>query len=151
VIYRDEKVLAAFRGAGKCALCGTWSPQREAHHVHSRGAGRLDLPINLISLGGAWSCSCHYQAQRYLTARVRVIEAVAYREGLDAEFLARQVPWMRRQPKECGPCPLCLGACSIRVERGWGFRRHPCCETGVVLKATGEPWHEPERKPTWQA
>ncbi len=25
----DEKVLASFRGPGKCLLCGTWSPQRE--------------------------------------------------------------------------------------------------------------------------
>ncbi len=33
MIHIDEKVLASFRGPGKCALCSTWSPQRECHHV----------------------------------------------------------------------------------------------------------------------
>ncbi len=140
----DEKVLASFRGPGKCLLCGTFSPQRECHHVFSRGAGRLDVPINLAALGGAWSCQCHTRAQRYVITRTKVVEAVAYREGLDYSFVMDRVPWLRRQPKECLLCLTCMGAGSVRVERGWGFRRHECGPCGGVgaLTAAGEPWVE---------
>ncbi len=143
----DEKELAKHRGPGRCLLCGTWSPQREAHHVFSRGAGRLDVPINLCSLGGAWSCMCHCNTQCYTIPRKAVVEAVAFREGLDAEFVAQRVPWLRRQPKECLLCLACMGAGSVRVERGWGFRRHECGPCGGVgaLDAEGEPWVEAER------
>ncbi len=148
----DEKVLASFRGPGKCALCGTWSPQRECHHVFSRGAGRLDVPLNLCSLGGAWSCLCHAQAQRYVITRAKVVEAVAFREGLDAAFVAQRVPWLRRQPKECLLCLTCLGSGSVRVEKGWGFRRHECpiCRGAGAITAMGEPWVEPAKVFSWE-
>ncbi len=147
----DEAVLRLYRGPGRCAICGTFSPQREAHHVWTRGAGRLDVPINLCSLGGAWSCACHQQSQCYTIPRRQVVEAVAYREGLDAEFIARRVPWLRRQAKECRVCPTCLGAGSVKVERGWGFRRHECgvCHAIGALNAQGYPWVEPPRGYSW--
>ncbi len=143
----DEKELAKWRGPGKCLLCGTWSPQREAHHVWTRGAGRLDIPINVCSLGGAWSCQCHSRSQCYTIPRKAVVEAVAYREGLDAEFVAERVPWLRRQPKECHLCLTCMGAGSVRVERGWGFRRHECpiCRGVGAVNAEGRPWVEEVR------
>ncbi len=150
--YVDEAVLRLYRGPGKCAICGTFSPQREAHHVWSRGAGRLDIGINLVSLGGAWSCMCHSRSQSYTIPRKAVVESVAFREGLDAAFVAQRVPWLRRQPKECLLCLTCLGSGSVRVERGWGFRRHECGLCGGVgaLDAAGEPWVEPARVPTWE-
>ncbi len=144
----DEAVLRLYRGPGKCAICGTFSPQRECHHVWSRGAGRLDIPINVCSLGGAWSCMCHSRSQCYTIPRQNVVQAVAFREGLDAEFVAQRVPWLRRQPKECLLCLACLGAGSVRVERGWGFRRHSCrpCQGIGVLGPDGQPWVESIRK-----
>ncbi len=150
--YVDEAVLRLYRGPGRCALCGTFSPQREAHHVFSRGAGRLDIPINLVSLGGAWSCQCHTFAQQYITARARVVEAAAFREGLDYPFVAERVPWLRRQPKECQVCPACLGAGSVRMDHWWGIRRHECapCRGVGALDAAGEPWVEPARVPSWE-
>ncbi len=143
----DEKLLATFRGPGKCLLCGTWSPQREAHHVWTRATGRLDVPINLVSLGGAWSCQCHQQSQCYTIPRRQVVEAVAFREGLDAGFIAERVPWLRRQPKEALLCLACTGAGSVRIDHWWGIRRHECGVCGGVgaLNAAGEPWVEEVR------
>ncbi len=152
MIYINEKILALFRGPGRCSLCRVWSPQREAHHVRSRGAGRLDLPINLVSLGGAWSCMCHCNTQCYTIPRKAVVEAVAFREGLDAAFVAQRVPWLRRQPKEALLCLACLGSGSVRIDKGWGFRRHECpiCRGAGAITAMGEPWVEPARSYSWE-
>ncbi len=150
--YVNEPLLKTFRTPGKCAICSTWSPQREAHHVWTRATGRLDVPINLVSLGGAWSCACHQRSQSYTIPRQNVVQAVAFREGLDYSFVMDRVPWLRRQPKEASLCLTCMGAGSVRVEKGWGFRRHECpiCRGAGAITAMGEPWVEPARSYSWE-
>ncbi len=90
---------------------------------------------------------CHSRSQSYTIPRQNVVQAVAFREGLDAAFVAQRVPWLRRQPKEASLCLACMGAGSVRVERGWGFRRHECpiCRGAGAVTAAGEPWVEAER------
>lgn len=57
----NPKLLASCRVSGRCAWCGKWCKTREAAHIFSRSAGRLDIPINLAILGSTpnFACECH--------------------------------------------------------------------------------------------
>lgn len=63
MIILDRPLLASFRTPGPCEMCHRMSrSRREPHHVIHRGMGggrRLDIRINLISLGMPCGCSCH--------------------------------------------------------------------------------------------
>ncbi len=146
----SEETLDLYRGPGRCENCGAYSGHREPHHVLAKGVGsgkRLDLALNLVALGPAFSCQCHRDVQGRVPLGARL---VGRREGLDAGFVERRLWELVRAPKSCKPCWRCWGAGSVRVGRCWGFRRHPCVCGGGILGPDGEPWVEPERRMTWQ-
>ena len=152
--YTKERFLPQFRGAGKCELCGTWCAHLEAAHVVAAAQGggrRLNLPINLWAAGPAWSCQCHWKSHHAKVDPWDVFKAVGSREGLPPEFVERQIWHLINAPKDCRPCPNCWGSGSVKVGQRWGFRRHECVCGGVgIVDALGNPWHQPERKFTWQ-
>lgn len=64
----DEPLLKSLRIPGYCEYCGTYCQRgRVPHHLLCKGMGsgrRIDAPQNLISLGTAFDCMCHENAQR---------------------------------------------------------------------------------------
>lgn len=62
----------------------------ERHHIIPRGmAGgkRMDVPENLIDLGGPWDCNCHTIAQAGRFTHEELFEEVAKREGRTVKWL----------------------------------------------------------------
>jgi len=62
MIYTSEETLDLFRGPGTCAFCLAKCRARQPHHIRPKGHGggsRLDIRINLISLGHPLECPCH--------------------------------------------------------------------------------------------
>lgn len=107
----DKELLNEFRGAGPCGYCGRQCRVREAHHVHTKGTGRLDIRINLIALGGPWECRCHRRFHDGSITREEMIEKVAEREGMTAEEIKNEIWRLRRMPKSQrttkAKCPKC--------------------------------------------
>lgn len=98
----DETILKSFRHAGPCSWCGKWSSRREVHHLWCRGMGggsRLDIPINLISLGPWYSCQCHALAQANQITRDDLLALVAAREGLLQDQIVDEINRLRRTPR----------------------------------------------------
>lgn len=96
MIVKNEKLLKSMRESGLCEWCGVWCERREPHHIHARGMGggsRLDIPINLVSLGTAGDCSCHAGAQRGNPPKDILLAIAAERE----------IRALMRAPKECKP------------------------------------------------
>lgn len=73
----DPDLLLQFSGLGSCEWCGQYGP-RHAHHLWSRGAGRLDVRINLIGLC-PW---CHFDVHNGKIARNDLLVVVANREKM---------------------------------------------------------------------
>lgn len=104
---QNEAVLDRFRGPGICLWCRKPVTRREPDHVFTRGAGQLDISINIAGLcapfvGGA----CH--AKRHggsLPLRAKdgqdgLLERVAAREMVLAEDIVTVVHLFRRLPKD---------------------------------------------------
>ena len=92
----DEELLASFSGAGRCEFCGKASQQRHAHHVHSRGSGRLDIAINIVSL-----CPmCHADAHAGVTTRYEFLAIIAVREGIMQDAIVAEIHRLRRADKD---------------------------------------------------
>lgn len=77
MLIRDESVLDRYRGPGRCELCGRQTAEREPHHVHTKGAGQVDAPWNLIALD-RW---CHSIIGSRPIRREVLLAYVAHREG----------------------------------------------------------------------
>lgn len=43
-----------------CVFCGRYLRQTELAHVIGRSQGGLGVPENLVTLGSAFECDCHY-------------------------------------------------------------------------------------------
>lgn len=95
----DEDLLAEFRTPGKCDLCGKRCRTREPHHVYGRGmggGGRMDIPINLLGLGGPFECGCHRAYHDGKIGREDMLSAVAKREQTTSELIVDEINRLRR-------------------------------------------------------
>lgn len=107
----DEKTLALFRGPGQCEFCKKVVSRREPHHIFSRGAGRLDVAINLVSLCAAFAGgdNCHAAYHNGDIARYDLLAIVAYREGRLQHEIEAEI-WRLRRLDKWGREPSRKGA-----------------------------------------
>lgn len=103
----DEVCIRRIReqAGGRCEACGRDCRYKlTVHHIHSRGAGRVDIPENLIALGDVWDCNCHgkYHAasgvRRELMA-ITFLTIVAVREKTWPHLITEKVWLIRRSHK----------------------------------------------------
>lgn len=95
----DESLLDIFRHKTKCHWCGLRTDGCDPAHAFSRGAGRLDIAINLIAL-----CrECHTANHAGHIMRCDLLAIIAVREGVLQPDIEAVVWWIRRQPKESTP------------------------------------------------
>jgi len=90
----DKDVVASFRGLLICEYC-QHRRQCYGHHLRSRGAGQLDIRINLISL----CVNCHDMAHTGGIDRLELAAIVATREGTTAEAIEDEIFRLRRLPQ----------------------------------------------------
>ena len=98
----DEAVLNDFRGPGFCEYCHKWCQCRQPHHLWARGrssAWRLDIRINLISLGATFECNCHDEVHLGGILRDDLLAVVAQREGQLQDNIRLEILRLRRAPK----------------------------------------------------
>ena len=89
----DEQMLQRFRTAPRCEICRKVK-LIEPHHIHTRGAGRLDISCNLISL--CREChSCIDNAH----GKAMCLAYVAKREGHAIVDVEGVIHWFRSLPK----------------------------------------------------
>jgi hypothetical protein len=91
----DPALLKGFSGPGKCEHCLVFD-HRAPHHVHTRGAGRLDVRINLVSL----CVLCHRKVHDGNIKRAALLAIVSKREGVPVDVIVQTLWDLRRQPKE---------------------------------------------------
>lgn len=83
-----------------CELCNRRLRYRaHPHHVFSRGAGRVDMPFNLIALGGAFDCNCHGRFHDGNLAKSQILERVARREDVFQLAIEDAIYALRRLDK----------------------------------------------------
>ncbi len=101
----SPETLDRFRGPGRCSWCGKSCSTTEGHHWRSRGAGRLDIRINLLRLGSSltFECPCHGILQGKKEHEAKVIELIAIREKTTPEAVETVVNMLLRLPKEPRP------------------------------------------------
>lgn len=83
----NPELLAEFRHGGRCEYCHKQCKLLEPHHIFTRGAGQLDIRVNLIALGstrGFPQCDCHPSAHSGEITRNDFLIAVAHRHKLKA-------------------------------------------------------------------
>jgi len=94
---RNPELLEEFRYRPRCEWCG--QPNRtglDPHHLWTRGAGRLDIRINLIALCRA----CHQDVHSGVIARDDLLAKVSAREGFPPEEIAQEIYRLMRSPKK---------------------------------------------------
>lgn len=90
----DDALLLDFRLTFRCEVCKK-ARDVDPHHVFSRGSGRLDIAINLISL-----CrGCHNLTHAGKVKREQILAIVARREGWTPEDIEIEIWRLRRLPK----------------------------------------------------
>lgn len=99
----DQKLLAAPRPL-RCEYCGRLCGYpTELHHVIPRGMGganRLDVPENLIALGGAFDCRCHQDAGNGVITKRELFVKVGKRLGTSGLKCRNKVERLLKAPKE---------------------------------------------------
>ncbi len=101
MVIINEKLLTEFRTAGPCAYCGRRSSIRQPHHIICRGMGsgkRLDVRINLVALGHAFSCPCHADAHRGDIIQADFFAVVAARDNLMQHNIEAVLAALRKIP-----------------------------------------------------
>jgi hypothetical protein len=103
MIIANNALLNTYRTAGYCESCGRHCKEREPHHIFTKGAGQLDVPIVLIALGlsSKFYCTCHTMGQGGRANRERFLAIVAKREQTTPAAIEEVVWMLRRLPK----CP----------------------------------------------
>ena len=98
MIITNELLLDEFRAKVECAWCGRRTLQGcHPHHIFSRGAGRLDVRINIVNL--CWRCHFdHHNGLRPL--RCDLLAVVAARENVLQPDIKAVVYLLRRLPKQ---------------------------------------------------
>jgi hypothetical protein len=91
----DKSLIASFRGS-ICEWC-LYVAASEGHHIFSKGAGRVDIRGNLVSL-----CRlCHTKAHAgHSPTREQLLTVAARREKTTAEAITAEVQRIRRLTKE---------------------------------------------------
>jgi hypothetical protein len=89
----NEDLLNEFRGFGKrCEWCGRLR-YCHAAHIFSRGAGRVDIPGNLVCL--CWEChGANHNGHRPL--KVDLLAIAAARERTTQDAITEEVYKIRR-------------------------------------------------------
>lgn len=98
----DPDTLASFRRGGRCELCGQPCMMLCGAHIWSKGAGRVDLPFNLVAVGmnPLVDCDCHVQSHcGILIPRERFLVVAAARERTTPRAITAVVHMLRRLPK----------------------------------------------------
>jgi HNH endonuclease len=97
VILKDEELLARFRRIRRCEWCREKIPASDPHHIHSKGAGRVDIPGNLVAL-----CrTCHNRNHAgHRPNRAQLLAVAGQREELTPVEIAQAVHDIRAWPKE---------------------------------------------------
>jgi hypothetical protein len=96
VRIEDEATLDLFRAAPFCEWCKRPTPNgTHPHHLHTRGAGRIDLAINLVSLCAA----CHQETHAGNIMRCDLLAVVAAREGCLQGDIEARIFELRRAPQ----------------------------------------------------
>ncbi len=97
----NDDLIASYRKRGRCLWCSEMVNLCAAH-LFSKGAGQVDLPFNLISLGqnAVVDCSCHqdsHYSQSPGRDKLLAINARLYKTTPQA--IEDVVQWVRRLPK----------------------------------------------------
>ena len=89
----NKALLAAFRASPRCELCRKPCPQGcDAHHIRSKGAGRVDVRCNLLA-----ACrECHAGIHCGRPSWDELIDFVAHREYTTREAVIAEVDELRR-------------------------------------------------------
>lgn len=99
----NEELLKSLAVAGRCEWCRKQCKLLEPHHIFTRGAGRLDISVNLIALGssiGFPQCQCHAECHSGEISRNDLLIAVGHRHKLKAYQIEEVVYCLRdRLPK----------------------------------------------------
>lgn len=99
----NKELLNEFRRPGRCEYCGRVCKKlRDPHHLWGRGLGggeRLDVRINLMSLGFAFDCNCHGKFHNGQIKKEDLVAIVAKREGTTPEAIEEEIWRLRREPK----------------------------------------------------
>lgn len=103
---KSQKVLLSFENAGRCEFCETPCLQRERHHIHTRGAGWVDLRCNIIMLGGPFRCACHAKFHNGGICRAEFLTVVAARDNTTVEAIETLIYLVRRLPKDAGKATI---------------------------------------------
>jgi hypothetical protein len=106
----DEPLLKLYRVAGCCELCGRWCSFREAHHVRTRGSGRLDHRFNIVGTCPSMAANCCHTKIHFSglyvdgkrVTRARMEEIIAEREGVSPEEVRAEMDRLRRTPNDPG-------------------------------------------------
>lgn len=99
----NKALLAEFRTAGACEYCKRPCRAREPHHLFTRGAGQLDIRINLIALGSAFQCTCHRERHDGNILHCDMLAVVAARENVLQDHITDVIHLLRRLPKKPRP------------------------------------------------
>lgn len=86
----NKKVVQSIRSAGRCSWCG--EPGNHVHHLRSKGAGQLDVRINLALLCHV----CHGDAHAGALRRCDLLAVVAAREKALQSDITRVMDMFRR-------------------------------------------------------
>ncbi len=96
MIIIDKKLLKQFSAPGRCENCGRACPDGcDPHHIFSKGAGRVDRRINLVSLCRECHNGFHASGK---PSRDELLEIVARREGATPDEITGLVMKIRRTP-----------------------------------------------------
>ena len=92
----NEQLLKQFRGRGQCDYCQRYVEVRHAAHIFGKGAGRVDIPGNLLAL----CAEDHHESHAgKLITRADLLRTAAEREVLLMEEIEAAVHAFRRHPK----------------------------------------------------
>lgn len=89
----NRNLMAVLRKPGLCQWCGRPCPDgRDPHHIFHRGAGRVDIPENLIALCRECHVRCH---DGNLAGRQELLEFSASIHGTTVDEIERKVYALR--------------------------------------------------------
>lgn len=99
----NDTLLASYRKPGLCEYCRKPCSMRCAAHIFSKGAGRVDHPINLIQLGmdALRDCDCHSRSHHGRSpTRDDFLAIVAGREQTSAQRISDTIAAVRACPRK---------------------------------------------------
>lgn len=116
----DRELLKEWGQGGVCEFCKRPLRHRgEVHHVHTKGAGRIDLPLNIILLGSWLDCNCHGRFHDGHILRDDLLAVVAKREGLTQDEIREEVWRIRRLDRDAVYVPFEGRRPQVQRPGGW--------------------------------